>query len=302
MPPALSRQLLQELHLLTREGDLNADARRKLKQVNHLISLLQPALDDVFQRFQDPVIIDIGSGKSYLGFLLYDLILRHHLAGRLIGVDPRPELVEGARTLAQRLGFERMEFQPMKADRANLPAKIDILVALHACDTATDDAILLGLQGNAEYIVVIPCCQAEVAGQLRKLKGLPSSIAAGSPLAELYAHPLHRREFASHLTNVLRVLALQAAGYQVTVTELVGWEHSLKNEVILGCRVEGPRSPFRLRLRALLDQFSVCPKLIRDLGYCNTTPRSIPGDPGQTSAAGEAIVGGSLHTDAETGR
>ncbi|MCX5970068.1 MAG: SAM-dependent methyltransferase [Coprothermobacterota bacterium] len=303
LPPALCRQLLQELHLLTREGDLNADARRKLKQVNHLISLLEPTLDDLFQRVPAPVIVDIGSGKSYLGFLLYDLVLRHHPSGRIIGVEPRPELVEGARALALRLGFERMEFQPTRADRASLPAKIDLLVALHACDTATDDAILLGLQSNAEYIVVIPCCQAEVAGQLRKLKGLPldpqqcSRAAAGSPLAELYTHPLHRREFGSHLTNVLRALALQAAGYQVTVTELVGWEHSLKSEVILGRRIEGPRSPSRLRLQALLDQFSVCPKLIRDLGYCATAPCSIPGDPGLPNATGESIGVGSLRTD-----
>lgn len=303
LPPALSRHLLQELHLLTREGDLNADARRKLKQVNHLISLLQPTLDDVFQRVPAPVIVDIGSGKSYLGFLLYDLILRHHPSGRIIGVEPRPELVEGARNLASRLGFERMEFQSRRADGASLPAKIDILVALHACDTATDDAILLGLQGKAEYIIVIPCCQAEVAGQLKALKWLPldpqqcSRAAAASPLAELYNHPLHRREFGSHLTNVLRALALQAAGYQVAVTELVGWEHSLKSEVILGRRIEEPRSPSRLRLQALLDQFSVCPKLIRDLGYCTTAPCSIPGDPGLPNATGDGMVGGALRSN-----
>ena len=298
LPPALSRQLLQELRLLTREGDLNADAGRKLKQVHHLISLLQPTLDDVFQRVPAPVIVDIGSGKSYLGFLLYDLILRHRPSGRIIGVEPRSELVEGARNLALRLGFERMEFQSRRADGANLPAKIDILVALHACDTATDDAILLGLQGKAEYIIVIPCCQAEVAGQLKALKWLRSGIAEGNPLAELYNHPLHRREFGSHLTNVLRALALQAAGYQVAVTELVGWEHSLKSEVILGRRIEGPRLPSRLRLQALLDQFSVCPKLIRDLGYCTTAPCAIPDDPGLPNAAGDGMVGGALHTDA----
>ncbi len=299
LPPALSKPLLQELHLLTREGDLNADARRKLKQVHHLISLLQRALDDVFQRIQAPIVVDIGSGKSYLGFLLYDLVLRHHPSGRIIGVEPRPELVEGARELASRLGFERMEFQPARADGASLPAKIDILVALHACDTATDDAMFLGLQGKAEYIAVIPCCQAEVAEQLKAGKWLRSGIAEGNPLAELYAHPIHRREFGSHLTNVLRALALQAAGYQVTVTELVGWEHSLKSEMILGRRIEGSRLSSRLRLQALLDQFLVCPKLIRDLGYCPPAPCAIADkiadNPVLLNAPSEGMVGGELH-------
>jgi hypothetical protein len=264
LPPSLSRLLLHELHLLTRGGDLNADARRKLKQVNHLVTLLKPALDDVFQRFPDPAIVDIGSGKSYLGFLLYDLVLQHHSSGRIISIEPRSELAMGARNLAEKLGFERMEFQPVNADCAHLPSPIAMLVALHACDTATDDAILLGLEAKAEYIAVVPCCQAEVAEQLKKKN-------AGT-LAPLYAHPLHRREFASHLTNVLRTLTLQAAGYQVTVTELVGWEHSLKNELILARHAGGLCPSAHQQLLALLDQFPVCPKLIRNLGYCDRNP------------------------------
>ena len=107
---------------------------------------------------------------------------------------------------------------------------INIVTALHACDTATDDAILFGLAKHAQHMVLVPCCQAEVAGVLKKSKALNLSR---TPLAELWRHPLHTREFGSQITNVLRCLQLEAHGYEVTVTELVGWEHSMKNELIL---------------------------------------------------------------------
>jgi hypothetical protein len=109
-----------------------------------------------------------------------------------------------------------------------LPGKIDMVTALHACNTATDDAIKFGLQKKSQYMVIVPCCQAEVASVLRKNKNPHSSS-----LAEIWRHPLHTREFGSQITNVLRCLQLEAHGYQVTVTELVGWEHSMKNELII---------------------------------------------------------------------
>jgi hypothetical protein len=176
-----------------------------------------------------------------------------------VGIESRPELVERARNLATRLGFARMEFQQALAERAKLPSRVHMLLALHACDTATDDALLLGLRAKADYIAVVPCCQAEAAGLL---KALPTTA-----LSELYAHPIHRREFGSHLTNVQRSLALEAGGYQVTVTELVGWEHSLKNELILARRVGGAFAPAKNKLRALLDALPVRTKLLRELGY-----------------------------------
>jgi hypothetical protein len=111
-----------------------------------------------------------------------------------------------------------------------LPEQIDIVTALHACNTATDDAIKFGLLKKAKYFVLVPCCQAEVASALRKNKSPKQDISA---LSEIWRHPLHTREFGSHLTNVLRALQLESHGYQVTVTELIGWEHSMKNELII---------------------------------------------------------------------
>jgi hypothetical protein len=143
-----------------------------------------------------------------------------------------------------------------------------VLTALHACDTATDDALVLAIANNADHVAVVPCCQAEVARQLE------SSKPDDPVLAALFEHPLHRREFGSHLTNVIRALTLEAHGYKVTVTELVGWEHSAKNELILGKRVNKFNREARATLRSLLERFHVEPSLIRELTTRDLDPRT----------------------------
>jgi hypothetical protein len=262
--PGQSIELLKELHILTREGKLNQDTRRKLKQVYHLYQFIEPLLDEVHGRQAEPVLVDHGAGKSYLGFILYDLYYNvaragQASAGRIIGVEARSELVARSRELAQRLGFARMMFLNLSVQQsqsaAQMPPQVDIVTALHACDTATDDAIAFGLQHQARHMVLVPCCQAEVAGALRQSKAL--SIKR-TPLAEIWRHPLHTREFGSQITNVLRCLQLQAHGYEVTVTELVGWEHSMKNELILASRTSqahgGSARAAGERLQALLAE------------------------------------------------
>ncbi len=257
--PGESKRLLQELHLLTREGNLNADSLRKLKQVNHLVNLLRPSLDDVLGRFGDPVIVDCGAGKGYLGFVLYELFLAGGEKGRILSIESRQELVLAARQRAARLGFERMDFVESALEGAQVPERLHLVTALHACDTATDDALLLAIRGNADHVAVVPCCQAEVAAQLKERKDVVP------PMASLFAHPWHRREFGSHLTNVLRALTLAAHGYRVTVTELTGWEHSMKNELILGKKVRGSDAAAHQELDALLAATGVQPKLNRML-------------------------------------
>ena len=262
-----SLELLKELHILTREGRLNQDTRRKLKQVYHLYQFIEPLLDEVHQRKRAPVLVDHGAGKSYLGFILYDLYYNVARAGqshggRVIGVEARSELVTRSQQLAQRLGFERMDFLNLSVQQAQgavqIPVEVDIVTALHACNTATDDALAFGLAHQARHMVLVPCCQAEVAGVLRQSKAL---AIARTPLAELWRHPLHTREFGSQITNVLRCLRLQAHGYEVTVTELVGWEHSLKNELILASRPAqaqpGKARAAAERLQALLGQLGL---------------------------------------------
>lgn len=258
--PDQNPALLQELHLLTRGGQLNADALRKLKQVNHLMGLLSPALAEVLDQETSPTLVDAGSGNAYLGFILYDLFLKEAGKGELISVEGRADLHARASERAQRLGFDRMRFQQAHIDGATYPERIHMVTALHACDTATDDALAVAIQHNAAHIAVVPCCQAEVSQQLKD-----NRAAAQPALEALYSHAWHRREFGSHLTNVIRALTLEAYGYTVTVTELTGWEHSLKNELILARKTQPRNGMARARLDALLAATGVRPKLLRVL-------------------------------------
>jgi hypothetical protein len=256
--PGQSVELLQHLHILTREGRLNQDSRRKLKQVYHLVQFITKVLDELPASAEGPTLADHGAGKSYLGFILYDLYFKALGRGTIWGIETRAELVSSSRALAQRLGFERMRFLNLSVAQAAqsdaMPAQIDIVTALHACDTATDDAIDFGLSKQARAMVLVPCCQAEAATLLRQNKAL---FLAQMPLAELWRHPLHTRELGSQITNVMRCLYLESQGYKVTVTELVGWEHSMKNELILAEHTGQKKRSAAQRLSALIEQFGL---------------------------------------------
>ena len=256
--PNQSIELLKALHILTRDGKINQDSRRKLKQVYHLYHFIEPLLTEVLAENGNPMLVDHGAGKSYLGFILYDLFMKQQSAGHIIGIETREELVHKSRELAETLGFERMQFLHLSVEESiqssALPEQVDIVTALHACNIATDDAIRFGLEKRARFIVLVPCCQAEVAEVLRRRK---SESFAKTALSEIWRHPIHTREFGSQLTNVLRCLQLEAHGYQVTVTELVGWEHSMKNELIIAKYKNAPRKNAQVRLEQILRELNL---------------------------------------------
>src|SRR6202008_2645678 len=148
--------------------------------------------------------------------------------GRVYAVEARRDLIETSKTIAASSGFDRMHFVESPIRDAKLPqCKADVVTALHACDTATDEAILFALAHDAKFVALVPCCQAEIARDLEGSK---------KPERQLWRHPIQRREFGAHLTNVLRGLFLEAHGYKVRVTELTGLEHSLKNEFLFAER------------------------------------------------------------------
>lgn len=253
--PGQSIALLKELHILTRDGKMNQDSRRKLKQVYHLYQFIEPLLQEIQQERSEIQLVDHGAGKSYLGFILYDLFFKTlSNASHIYGIETRDELVKKSEALAQSLGFAHMTFLNLSVAASitsdRLPAQVDVVTALHACDTATDDAIHFALKKQARFIVLVPCCQAEVAAVLKKNK---AQALRGQVLAEFWRHPLHTREFGSLATNVLRCLQLEAHGYQVNVTELVGWEHSMKNELIIASYKNLPRKRSQERLREVLQ-------------------------------------------------
>lgn len=256
--PNQSVELLKALHILTRDGKINQDSRRKLKQVYHLYHFIEPLLVEVMAENENPTLVDHGAGKAYLGFILYDLFIKLQQSGQIIGIETRAELVQKSRDLAESLGFKRMSFEHLSVEESIgsplIPEQVDIVTALHACDTATDDAIKFALTKQAKFIVLVPCCQAEVAEMLRKHKNESFSK---TPLSEIWRHPIHTREFGSQVTNVLRCLQLEAHGYQVTVTELVGWEHSMKNELIIARYKNSPRKNAQVRLEQILQELNL---------------------------------------------
>lgn len=246
--PGQSHELLKALHILTRDGKLNQDSRRKLKQVQHLVQLISPGLEN------QKLIVDLGAGKSYLGFMLYDLWMREREETRLVAIESRESLIASSREIASKSGFNRIQFVSGTIQEARkldiVPPEVDVVTALHACDTATDDSIVFAIEKKAKFLALVPCCQAEVARWLESVK--EPRVAATA----LWRHAHHRREFGSHLTNVIRSLVLESLGYKVRVTELIGWEHAMKNEIVVATKVQGQNSLAKRSLVNLLREMS----------------------------------------------
>lgn len=251
---ARSAGLLKALHILTPDGRLNQDSRRKLKQILHLWAQIRAPLEAVWTGADDPVLADLGAGKSYLGLMLYDLFVGPAGKGSVVGVEVRAELNRAAHAVAAAAGFDRTAFIDASISGARVEGTVAAVTALHACDTATDDAILFALRHDAKLVVLVPCCQAEAARQLED--------AGEHPLRQMWRHPIQRREFGSHVTNVIRALFLESKGYKVRVTELTGWEHSLKNELIVAERHQRSNPAAERQLDQLLKQMPVRPSVL----------------------------------------
>jgi hypothetical protein len=259
--------LLRELKLLTQDSRLNQDAKRKLKQIFHLLRQILPYLENIFGESEFPTIIDAGAGKAYFGYILGDFICKPLKKGTVISIESRKELIERCRRLADQMqlgpAMQFIEATIESVQTEQLPRETHLVCALHACDTATDDAILLGLKANTRYFALVPCCQAELA---HSLKELPKDSAW-----PLWRHPIHAREFGSHLSNVIRCLVLESHGYKVHVTEFTGWEHSLKNELIMAEKIQMHNALAQKQLDSLLKILPVKMKLLQKVGELNTS-------------------------------
>lgn len=253
---------LIELGVLTARGGASPSARRKVKQVNHLLNQLNAALTDLFERHEDPVIVDMGAGRATASLALYDRWIRPRGKGRLLAIESRGELADKVREKTQGL-YPRLEVISGEALSAPLPERVHLVFGLHACDLASDHAIARAIRGRADYIALVPCCQAEVARALKsasahlKQSDQADTTEGALALTSLWGASHHRREFGAHLTNVCRCLVLRSAGYAVSTTELIGWEHSMKNELILGRRVARFHRGAKRELASLLSQLGL---------------------------------------------
>lgn len=226
-----SRPYLHALGVTAADGGVKPSMYPKFKQICHFVEIVDQLIkeSDVSAALSVSV-TDIGSGKGYLTFALYDhLTTALGKAGTVKGIDMRPDMVALCNGLATRSGFDGLTFEQALAANA-APHMSDVVIALHACDTATDDAIHQGISTNAALIVTAPCCQHEMAPQLHD---------AAAPLEGLLKFGLFKQRQADLVTDAARCLLLEASGYRVKVIEFVSTEHTAKNILIAAIRADG---------------------------------------------------------------
>ncbi len=223
----LDRAFLTELGVTNTQHQLVPAMARKWKQINKFIEVLDNALESsALKRAARLEVLDFGSGKGYLTFAMHDY-LRHSLGlpARVTGVELRDDMVALCSGAAQRLGLDGLRFEQGDV-RSRAPEPADIMIALHACDTATDHAIHTGIRAGASIIMCSPCCHKELRPQLL----------SPHPLRPILKHGIHQAQEAEMLTDGLRALMLDACGYDTQVFEFIALEHTNKNKMILAVK------------------------------------------------------------------
>lgn len=241
--PSRHGAFLFAVGLLNKDGTLSPNSMKKYQQINHMVTALWPSLTKLFKAMpgKELVVLDAGCGNSYLSLALAYLSaaeasLSSALPLRVLGVDVNAKVVAQSAARAEALGLApRMSFQCATLQEAALPARVHVVLGLHACDTATDDALALGILKKADVLAVAPCCQAELANVFRSLSAAPKDERTRA-LAVLIHSPNLRRDSAATFTDALRVALVRAHGYEVTATEFVPSAHTPKNRLLLCTR------------------------------------------------------------------
>ncbi|MBV8215902.1 MAG: SAM-dependent methyltransferase [Verrucomicrobia bacterium] len=238
---------LQLLGVIDSQGRPRPQMGNKYRQVHHFIEALAPILKGTSPG-ETLHIVDMGCGKGYLTFALHRFLQENSLRPVTVGVEKRGPLVESANAIAGQLGDNSIRFIQGEINDVDVKP-IDILIALHACDTATDDAIYRGIQEECRWIVVSPCCQHELRPQLTAPTGLEP----------LFRHGVQVDRMAETVTDTLRCLYLEAWGYQSRIQEFVGTEHTAKNLLIVASRTRkaGPRSDLVERALEFQHRFGI---------------------------------------------
>ena len=243
LPVVEAAPLLRVLRLLNRDGSMSRDAVRKTMQINHMVSLLEPVMKDLIREHSTVRVLDVACGSSYLTLALaWCFEHRWHHPASILGVDRNPGVVHKSRDRAADAGLAgTLRFEAAGLEDLDVPSvwsgafgeavaagRVHGLVALHACDTATDEAIALGVRLEADFIGAVPCCHGELA---RAWERLDREGAAGA-LAPVWASNHLRREAAATITDALRMLLLRGRGYRTTAMEFVSSSHTPKNTLL----------------------------------------------------------------------
>lgn len=224
-----SKAYLHQLNLTDGEGKVFKNAQDKWKQINHYIELLSSSLAGLPSK-EKLKVVDMGAGKGYLTFALYDY-LRNSLGKQVevVGIEYRKDLVDFCNQVAQDSGFDALRFEEGSIEDYQSSEAIDVLIALHACDTATDDAIYQGIQNDAELIVVAPCCHKQVRRELEAVK-------AKNDLDFMTQYGIFLERHAEMLTDSIRALILEYYGYEMRVMQFISDQHTPKNVMLVGSK------------------------------------------------------------------
>jgi SAM-dependent methyltransferase len=217
---------LRELKVTNEQWEVRYEMKDKYLQINRYLELLEPEIELLPKR-DKLVVADMGSGKGYLTFALYDYLQRKYTAGiEMLGVEYRQELVDVCNAIAGKAEFYHLKFMQGTIEEADLP-ELDILIALHACDTATDDAIHRGIKSNASLIVCAPCCQKQIRKEMKP----------NEEFSAFLKHGILMERQAELITDGLRAMIMEAHGYKTKVFEFISSEHTAKNVMIVGRKV-----------------------------------------------------------------
>jgi hypothetical protein len=246
VPP--DRPYLQALDVADREGRIKPTMQGKYRQICRFVEIAADLIPECgFEAIAPLSVVDIGSGKGYLTFAFYDYVTTNLLRPcRMLGIERRSDLVSLCNDIAKNLNFVGLTFVAEEASQASSP-NVDIVVALHACDTATDEAMAFGVSTSARLILSAPCCQHEIAPQIRDVE---------NGLKGLLKYPLLKQRQADLVTDAARALLLEASGYKVRLIEFVSTEHTAKNILIAASKSA------TIDRSAALQQFQELQKLI----------------------------------------
>ncbi|ENX20122.1 hypothetical protein F892_03045 [Acinetobacter vivianii] len=240
---------LKHLGITDEKGQIVPSMARKWKQINKFIEIFSNAYEQIDASQQELNIVDFGSGKGYLTFALYDYLQAQQKTPLITGVELRSNLVEFCQNIADQVGFNHLDF--FEGDvRTYHPEKLDVMIALHACDIATDFAIHTGIRLNASMIMCAPCCHKELRPQLQSPEVLQPMLQFG----------IHAGQQAEMLTDTLRALLLKAYGYETKVFEFVSLEHTSKNKMILATKrkdILQPDAKIMQQIQALKAMYGI---------------------------------------------
>ena len=240
---------LKHLGITDEKGQVIPSMARKWKQINKFIEIFSNAYEQIDASQQALNIVDFGSGKGYLTFALYDYLQARNKTPLITGVELRSNLVEFCQQVADEVGFNHLDF--FEGDvRSYSPEKLDVMIALHACDIATDFAIHTGIRLNASMIMCAPCCHKELRPQLKSPEVLQPMLQFG----------IHAGQQAEMLTDTLRALLLKAYGYETKVFEFVSLEHTSKNKMILATKrkdIQQPDEKIMQQIQALKEMYGI---------------------------------------------